>query len=118
MNIKYYYGSSKESKRHGDCFYKNTEYDKGVNTTKLPKVVIMIITEEELEEIKKMVKEKFSDDPALQQIYIARKIIAKKAEHAGLNYRQYITSRANPYKKQNQYINETHTKWVHTHCRT
>ncbi len=53
----------------------------------------MKITEEELEEIKKMVEEEFPDDPALQQIHIARKIIAKKAEHAGLNYLEYIRSK-------------------------
>jgi hypothetical protein len=50
----------------------------------------MKITEEELEEIKKVVKEEFPDDPALQQVHIARKIIVKKAEHEGLNYLEYI----------------------------
>jgi hypothetical protein len=53
----------------------------------------MKITEEELEEIKKMVKEEFPDDPALQQVHIARKIIAKKAEREGLNYLEYIKSK-------------------------
>jgi hypothetical protein len=53
----------------------------------------MKITEEELKKIKKMVKEEFPDDPALQQVHIARKIIAKKAEHAGLNYLEYIKSK-------------------------
>ena len=52
----------------------------------------MKITEEELEEIKKMVKEEFPDDPALQQVHIARKIIAKEAEHDRLSYLEYIKS--------------------------
>lgn len=70
------------------------KYDKkSVNTAELPKVVLMKITEEELEEIKKMVKEEFPDDPALQQVHIARKIIAKKAEHEKLNYLEYIKSK-------------------------
>ncbi len=32
-------------------------------------------------EIKKMVEEEFPEDSALQQVHIARKIIAKEAEH-------------------------------------
>ncbi|MBU7027743.1 MAG: hypothetical protein HXS48_12475 [Theionarchaea archaeon] len=50
------------------------------------------ITEREMEEIKKMVKEEFPHDPALQQVHIARKIIAKEAEHEGLTYFEYIKS--------------------------
>lgn len=50
------------------------------------------ITDKEKEEIKKMVEEEFPDDPALQQVHIARKIIAKEAEHAGLSYLEYIKS--------------------------
>ena len=44
------------------------------------------ITSEELEEIREMVEEEFPNDPALQQVHIARKIIAKEAEHEGLSY--------------------------------
>ena len=51
------------------------------------------ITQEELEEIKKMIEEEFPDDPALQQVHIARKIIAKEAEHEGLSYLEYIKSK-------------------------
>lgn len=50
------------------------------------------ITKKELEEIKKMVKEEFPNDPALQQVHIARKIIAREAEHKGLSYLEYIKS--------------------------
>jgi flagellar basal body P-ring protein FlgI len=51
------------------------------------------LTKEELEEIKKMVIEEFPDDPALQQIHMARKIIAKEAENEGLDYLEYIKSK-------------------------
>lgn len=48
------------------------------------------ITEKEIEEIRKKVEEEFPDDPALQQVHIARKIIAKEAEHEGLSFLEYI----------------------------
>lgn len=50
------------------------------------------ISQEDLEKIEKLVKEEFPEDPALQQVHIARKIIAKEAELAGLTYIQYIKS--------------------------
>jgi len=37
-----------------------------------------------------MVDEEFPDDPALQQVHIARKIIAREAEHEGLSFLEYI----------------------------
>lgn len=46
----------------------------------------------ELDAIKKMVEEEFPCDPALQQVHIARKIIAREAEHEGLSYLEYIRS--------------------------
>ncbi|HLG28946.1 MAG TPA: hypothetical protein VI387_01940 [Candidatus Brocadiales bacterium] len=48
------------------------------------------ITEEEIEKISKIVNEEFPEDPALQQVHIARKIIAKEAELEGLSYLEYI----------------------------
>jgi len=42
--------------------------------------------------IKKVVEEEFPDDPALQQVHIARKIIAKEAELKGLSFLEYIKS--------------------------
>lgn len=48
------------------------------------------ITEKEIEGIKKMVDEEFPEDPALQQVHIARKIIAREAEHEGLSFLEYI----------------------------
>jgi len=50
------------------------------------------ITEKEIEGIKKMVEVEFPDDPALQQVHIARKIIAKEAELEGLSFLEYIKS--------------------------
>ncbi|MCG2727985.1 MAG: hypothetical protein L6244_04995, partial [Candidatus Methanoperedenaceae archaeon] len=41
-------------------------------------------------EIRKRVEEEFPDDPALQQVHIARKIIAKEAELEGLSFIEYI----------------------------
>jgi len=48
------------------------------------------IPEKVMEEIRKKVEEEFPDDPALQQIHIARKIIAREAELAGMSYLKYI----------------------------
>jgi hypothetical protein len=48
------------------------------------------IKETEMDEIRKMVEEEFPDDPALQQVHIARKIIAKEAELEGLSFLEYI----------------------------
>lgn len=45
-----------------------------------------------MQEIKMMVEEEFPNDPALQQVHIARKIIAKEAELQGLSFLEYIRS--------------------------
>ncbi len=50
------------------------------------------ITEKELEEIKKTVEEEFPNDPALQHVHIARKIIAKEAKLAGKGYFDFLKS--------------------------
>lgn len=52
----------------------------------------MKICREELNEIKEEMKKEFPYDEALQQIYIARKIIAKKAEMKGMSYIDYVKS--------------------------
>jgi len=51
------------------------------------------ITEEDMGEIRSAVEKKFPDDPALQQIHIARKIIAKEAELEGVSFLQYVRRR-------------------------
>lgn len=48
------------------------------------------ITVKETEEIKRMIEKEFPNDPALQQVHIARKIIAREAELKGLSYIEYI----------------------------
>ncbi|NVM38195.1 MAG: hypothetical protein HWN81_21555 [Candidatus Lokiarchaeota archaeon] len=49
-----------------------------------------MLGKEELEKIKKEIESEFPNDFALQQIHIARKIIAKEAEMKGLSYFDYI----------------------------
>jgi hypothetical protein len=39
-----------------------------------------------------VVEEEFPNDPALQNVHIARKIIAKEAELEGLSFLEYIKS--------------------------
>ena len=48
------------------------------------------IKKKEIERIEKIVEKEFPQDPALQQVHIARKVISKEAELAGLNFIQYI----------------------------
>jgi len=48
------------------------------------------LIEEEMEEIRKKIAEEFPDDPALQQVHIARKIIAREAELQGLSFLKYV----------------------------
>ena len=50
------------------------------------------IEEKDLQEIRTMVEKEFPDDPALQQVHIARKIIAKEAESEGLSFLEYVKS--------------------------
>ncbi|OYT65153.1 hypothetical protein B6V00_04855 [ANME-1 cluster archaeon ex4572_4] len=48
------------------------------------------VKEKDFEEIRRAVEAEFPDDPALQQVHIARKIIAKEAEFEGLSFLEYI----------------------------
>ena len=48
------------------------------------------IKEEDIENIRKAVKNEFPEDPALQQVHIARKIIAKEAQLEGLSFFEYV----------------------------
>jgi hypothetical protein len=50
------------------------------------------IKEKDIQEIKVMVEKEFPDDPALQQVHIARKILAKEAELEGLSFLEYVRS--------------------------
>ncbi len=50
------------------------------------------VTERQIEEIARGVAEEFPDDPALQQVHVARKILAKEAELQGSSFLQHIKS--------------------------
>ena len=57
------------------------------------------VKEKDIEEIRRAVEEEFPDDPALQQVHIARKIIAKEAEFEGLSFLEYIKLLGKQVKK-------------------
>jgi len=48
------------------------------------------LTETDVKEIAAAVRKEFPDDPALQQVHIARKILAKEAELQGSSLLEYI----------------------------
>ncbi len=50
------------------------------------------ISPEQMEAIKQEVEKEFPFDEALQQVHIARKILAKEAEQKGLSFFKYIQS--------------------------
>ncbi|MHA1143135.1 MAG: hypothetical protein ACTSRW_00170 [Candidatus Helarchaeota archaeon] len=45
---------------------------------------------DELKEIKKLIETEFVDDPALQQVHIARKIIQMEAKSEGLSFFEFV----------------------------
>lgn len=49
-----------------------------------------MLKDKDIEEIKKEMEIEFPDDIALQQVHIARKILAKEAELKGVSYFEYI----------------------------
>ena len=50
------------------------------------------ITKEDIEKIRQFVDKEFPHDPALQQVHILRKIIAREAELEGMSFLEYIRS--------------------------
>lgn len=50
------------------------------------------ISEDDLRRIKEEIAAEFPNDPALQNVHISRKILAKEAELEGLNLVDYIIS--------------------------
>jgi len=48
------------------------------------------VKEKDIEEIRRVVEKEFPNDPALQQVHIARKIITKEAESEGLSFFGYV----------------------------
>jgi len=51
------------------------------------------ITKAERRKIEAAVKKEFPNDPALQQVHIARKVLVRKAELEGLSFGEYIMKR-------------------------
>ncbi len=51
------------------------------------------ISKKDLQKIVQEVEQEFPYDPALQQVHIARKIIARKAELSGMSFLDYIEKR-------------------------
>lgn len=48
------------------------------------------ISKKELVQITKMIEKEFPEDPALQQVHIARQIIRREAELNGMNFGDYV----------------------------
>ena len=48
------------------------------------------ISKAERKRIEAAVRKEFPDDPALQQVHIARKVLWRKAELEGLSFAEYI----------------------------
>jgi len=51
------------------------------------------ITKAERKKIEAAMEKEFPNDPALQQVHIARKILSRKAELEGLSFGEYIMKR-------------------------
>ncbi len=47
------------------------------------------LSENEIAEIRRAVEKDFPHDPALREVHIARKIIAREAEQEGISYLQH-----------------------------
>jgi predicted DNA-binding protein (UPF0251 family) len=50
------------------------------------------VTKTEIEAIRLIAEKEFPDDPALQQVHISRKILAREAELNGLSVVEYVRS--------------------------
>lgn len=57
------------------------------------------VAERHIRQIRKAVAEEFPDDPALQQVHIARSILGMEAQFHGLGFVAYIKSLRNEVRK-------------------
>jgi hypothetical protein len=64
------------------------------------------LSESELDEISRAVEQDFPYDPALQQVHIARKIIAREAEREGLSYFDYVKREVQRIKRSKEVSTE------------
>jgi hypothetical protein len=57
------------------------------------------LSEKEIDDIRRAVEQEFPHDPALQQVHIARKIIAREAAREGLSYFDYVKLQVQQIKR-------------------
>jgi len=48
------------------------------------------ISREEMDEIRREIEAEFPADPALQEVHIARRILAREAEIRGMSFVEYV----------------------------
>ncbi len=65
------------------------------------------LTKKDLGKIKKDIEAEFPHDPALQQVHIARKILARKAELSGLSFFDYIKQLEREEKEKSLVVNDS-----------
>jgi len=46
----------------------------------------------EIKKLEKTVEKEFPDDPALQQVHLARKILSREAKEKGMSFIEYVNS--------------------------
>ncbi len=59
-------------------------------------------THNKLESQIREIEKEFPDDPALQQIHIARKLISQEAEQSGLSYFEFLQTMVQKIRNQKQ----------------
>ncbi len=65
------------------------------------------LSKRDLDKIKKDIEAEFPNDPALQQVHIARKILARKAELSGLSFFDYIKQLEREEKEKSLVVNDS-----------
>ena len=86
--------SKEENKRHseGGKYFKQYETNRDYDTCGIAigGESMSKIKEKDIREIRRAVEKEFPEDPALQQVHIARKIVAKEAQLEGLSFLEYV----------------------------
>ncbi|MBU1627102.1 hypothetical protein KKB18_07005 [bacterium] len=59
------------------------------------------ITAKEISNVKKQMAMEFPNDPAMQEVHVVRKILAKEAELNKMRYIEYVKSFGSKVKKSN-----------------
>ena len=58
----------------------------------------------ELKEIRDKVKNEFPNDPALQEVHFARKVLAREAENSGQSFLEYVKTEAKKVQRRKKKI--------------